>query len=422
MSAVRDHAVVITGLGLISSIGNSSSAVLESLINLRSGVETMQWLAVNKSGISVAGTIKDFDVSGKTWAQWKYPDNYRIRRDAMRGMAPHGVYAVCAALQAINDASLTEEDLSNEFTGLHCASAGSPFLMRQHLNQLYEFGAQRGSPMGIVSTISGTLNFNLGAYFRIKGSNLGFVSACASSSHALAYACEEIRSGRQLRMLVIGAEDLNAESILPFAAMRVLSLNSSSSASRPFDSHRDGFVGTGGAAALILESADLARQRGVHAYAQLQGWGQASDGFSIAGSHEEGEGLARAMTRALKDAALAHEEIQYINAHATSTQVGDVSEAKAIARVFGTHNTPWVSSTKAITGHALSMAGALESAICCLAIKHGFIPGQAHLENVDPQCAHLRLPTRSLHVAPKHIMSNSSGFGGSNVSLIFSSP
>ncbi len=408
--------VAITGIGWITSIGCNADTVRESLLLGRSGIRPVSWF--ENCPVKVAGTIPEFEVSSPSWTQWRYPESYSIRRDALRSLSPHGVYAICSVLQAIAAAGIEVTELSDPHTGLFCASAGSPFLMHHHLSHMDANGGKRGQPMGVVSSICGTLNFNLGAYFKIKGSNLGFVSACASSSHAIAYAMEEIRSGRQQRMVVVGAEEINAPSIVPFSAMRALSLSDQSDASRPFDRSRDGFVGTGGAVTLILESAQLAAKRRAPVLATLVGWGQSADGHNIAISHEQGEGLSRAMQLALNDARLKPEDIGYLNAHATSTQVGDRSEACAIRQVFAAHPDIPVSSTKALTGHALSMSGALETAICCLALQESIAFPQAHLREVDPECAHLNLPQAPLPLEQPYILSNSSGFGGSNVSLI----
>ena len=278
--------------------------------------------------------------------------------------------------------------------------------------------------MGIISSIAGTLNFNLAAHYRISGAVCGFVSACASSSHALGYAMDEIRLGRQQRMLVVGAEDMTAESIISFSSLRALSINPDpATASRPFDRRRDGFVGTGGAVALIVEDAALARRRGVHIYAELIGWGQAGDGYGVATSHPEGAGLREAMRRTLADARVDASDVAYVNAHATSTQAGDRSEALALHAVFTSNGAkPRISSTKALTGHGLSLAGAMEAAFCALAIDEGFIPGAAHLEEPDPVCEGLDLPRASLDEAPRVVLNNSSGFGGSNVCHLLRRP
>jgi len=275
-----------------------------------------------------------------------------------------------------------------------------------------------------VSSIAGTLNFNLAAHYKISGAVCGFVSACASSSHALGYAMDEIRLGRQQRMLVIGAEDMTTESILPFSTLRALSNNPDpATASRPFDRLRDGFVGTGGAVALIVENAELARSRGARIQAELVGWGQAGDGHSVAASHPEGAGLREAMRRTLADARVTPADIAYVNAHATSTPAGDRSEALALQAVFTAAGAkPRISSTKALTGHGLSLAGAMEAAFCTLAIDEKFIPGAAHLGEPDPICAGLDLPRTSLDEAPTLVLNNSSGFGGSNVCHILATP
>jgi len=406
---------VITGLGFITSIGNDKATVLRNLRELRHGFEPFTFFDNPNIPVKVAGTVKGFAFPTPNWRDWRWPANHTIAPEMLRSLPPHGVYAECALQQALAEAGLGADDLSDGGTGLFCASAGSPYMLGQYLSQMYATRGERGNPMGIVSSIAGTLNFNLAAYHHIRGAVCGFVSACTSSSHALGYAMDEIRLGRQRRMLVVGAEDMNTESILPFASLRALSINPDpDTASRPFDRRRDGFVGTGGAVALVVEDAALARRRGAHIYAELAGWGQAGDGHSVAISHPEGTGLREAMRRALADAQVGPRDIDYVNAHATSTPAGDRSEALALQAVFGGAR-PKVSSTKALTGHGLSLAGAMEAAFCALAIADGFIPGAAHLEEPDPDCARLDLPRTSLDVAPRLVLKNSSGFGGSNV-------
>jgi len=252
----------------------------------------------------------------------------------------------------------------------------------------------------------------------------GFVSACASASHALGYACDEIQLGRLRRVIVVGAEELNAETLLPFAAMRVLSGASDPVlASRPFDQGRDGFVGAGGAVALILEEAGLAAERGVRVQAEVAGWGQAADGHSMAMSHPEGAGLRLAMQRALAQSGVKPDEVDYVNAHGTSTPVGDRAEALALRSVFSDVGArPRISSTKALTGHPLSLAGAMEAAFCVLTLTEGFVPGNPHLVAPDPACEGLDLPRTTVAVAPRIVLNNSSGFGGSNVCHVLRTP
>lgn len=408
---------VVTGLGFITSIGNDRGSVIQSLRELRHGFEPHQFLNNPDLPVKVAGTLKGFSFPSPSWRDWSWPSRFAVDRELLRGLPPHGVYAMCAVQQALLEAGLKPGDLSGGDTGLFCASAGSPYLLSHFVQDMHATRGQRGNPMGIISSIAGTLNFNIAAFYKISGAVCGFVSACASSSHALGYAMDEIRLGRQRRMLVVGAEDMTDESILSFASLRALSTNPDpGKASRPFDQRRDGFVGTGGAVALVVEDADLARSRGARIQAELVGWGQAGDGHSVAASHPEGAGLREAMRRTLADGGVGVADISYVNAHATSTPAGDRSEALALQAVFTQGGArPRISSTKALTGHGLSLAGAMEAAFCVLALDEGFIPGCAHLENIDPVCEGLDLPRQSLDEAPSLVLNNSSGFGGSNV-------
>jgi 3-oxoacyl-(acyl-carrier-protein) synthase len=408
---------VVTGLGFITSIGNDRTAVTASLRSGRGGIEAIEFPGLPALSTKVAGTVKEFVVDSPSWRDWRYPARYQLPRETLRSLAPHGLYALCATEQAIADAGLDHDALTDGNTGLYCASAGSAFLLHHNLTQMHAARFERGNPMGVVMSIAGTLNFNLAAHYRIRGAVGGFVAACASSSHALGCAVDDIRLGRQSRMLVVGAEEVNAETVLPFAAMRALSTSADpATASRPFDQARDGFVASGGAVCLILEEGEAARRRGASVYAEIAGWGQAADGYNVAVSHPEGTGLVDAMHRALADAGLAPADIDYVNAHATSTPAGDRSEALALRTVFskvGAH--PSISSTKGLTGHPLSMSGVMEAGFCALAIRHGFIPGNANLVAPDDACADLDLPCSALEQVPDVILNNSSGFGGSNV-------
>ncbi len=415
---------VITGLGFITSIGQGRAAVLDHLREQRHGFEPVEFFDNPNLPVKVAGTVKGFSFPTPNWRDWRWPDNLTVDRELLRGLAPHGVYALCALQEALADAGLQAAQLTDGTTGLFCASAGSPFLLGNFIDQMHATRGERGNPMGIISSIAGTLNFNLAAHYGISGAVCGFVSACASSSHALGYAMDEIRLGRQQRMLVVGAEDLTAESIVAFSSLRALSSNPDpDTASRPFDRGRDGFVGTGGAVAVIVEDLALARERGVHVYAELAGWGQAGDGYAVVASHPQGAGLREAMRRTLVDARVNASEVDYVNAHATSTPAGDRSEALALHAIFTRAGAkPRISSTKALTGHGLSLAGVMEAAFCALAIDDGFVPGTAHLEEPDAVCAGLDLPRASLEVAPRFVLNNSSGFGGSNVCHLLRRP
>jgi 3-oxoacyl-[acyl-carrier-protein] synthase-1 len=412
--------VYITGVGLITSIGNDVPTVSQSLCALRHGFELYPPFQKPDISVKVVGTIKDFVTDTADPEDWLYPPRYSIKREVLRGLAPNSLYAYCAMLQAIDDARLAPEDISNLDTGLYAASGGSPFLTHYHHARMQQFGVMRCSPLGIVASIAGTLNFNLVATFKIYGASCGFSSACASSSHALGFAYDEIATGRQKRMFVVGAEDCNTDSILPFAGMRALSLQSNPDlASRPFDVSRDGFVGTGGGAVLVVESEEEVARRGARAYCEIAGWGQASDGYNVAISHPDGSGLRFAMANAFKATGIEPEAVDYVNAHATSTPIGDTSEARALKAVFrNAAMRPAISSTKALTGHGLSLAGAMESAFCSIAIRDGFMPGSAHITKLDPACDGLNIIRATLSQSPRVVLNNSSGFGGANVCIV----
>ena len=402
----------------MTSIGHDRATVTRALQELRSGIVPWDPLPGVTLPVKVAGTLKGFDLTGVDPAGWSYPDGLNIDRQTARSLAPHGACAVLAVQQALAEAGLNVEDLTDGRTGLACASGGSPEVMYRRISAMERTGWQRGHPLGVVASVAGTLNFNLAAWLGIRGANCGFVSACASSAHALGYACDAIRLGRQDRMIVVGAEDLNVAMLLPFHAMGALSLETDPArASCPFDAGRNGFAGTGGAAVLILESASAAARRSAPRLARLAGWGEAADGFSIAAPHPEGDGVARAMALALTDAGVTPDQVGWVNAHATSTPAGDRAEALALHRVFGAHR-PAISSTKALTGHGLSLAGAMEAAFSVLALQGEFIPGQANLNTVLPEGTGLDIPRETRDINPDWVASNASGFGGFNVCLI----
>jgi 3-oxoacyl-[acyl-carrier-protein] synthase I len=415
-------AVVITGIGFVTSIGHSRAAVSASLRSLTHGLSSWQPVADCEVQLKVAGLVKGFDVNSPNPAAWSWPSEFGISSSDARSMPPNGIYAVAALQQAVKEAGLAEADLRDGSTGLFCASGGSARMLHQHLNKIEASGWRRIHPHAVIASIAGSLNFHLAALLGIRGASCGFVSACSSGSHALGYAMDEIRLGRQERVIVVGAEDLNAESSIPFAGMSALSAQSDPAlASRPFDRGRDGFVPSGGAAALVLESASSANARGARPLAQMLGWGQACDGHHVAMPHSEGRGIRDAMKLALRDAKAAASDVGYVNAHATSTPAGDRAEARALHEIFRGHS-PAVSSTKALTGHGLSLSGAMEAAFCVLALDEGFTPGQAHLVEPDEDSARLNLPRETLSQQPRLALNNSSGFGGSNVAHVFSTP
>ncbi len=301
-NSARDRRVVVTGLGFITSIGNSRADVLKSLRECRTGIEIYPELERPGVPVRLAGTVKGFEFPELRPDEWTYPAGHEIRREHLRSMSPNALYAFCAMEDAIADARLPRELVSNPRTGAMCASNGSAWLTYEYLKIMLEKGPQRCNPMAMVASIAGTLNMNLVACFSIKGHSLGFSSACASSAHALGAAFDRIRADRQDTVFVVGAEDCNLFSILPFVGTRALT-TSSDPAIRPcaFDRKRDGFVVTGGAVVLVLEELEHAQRRGAPIHAEMLGWGEASDGYTVMAPEPEGDGLARAMENALNE-------------------------------------------------------------------------------------------------------------------------
>lgn len=417
--STNSRRVVVTGLGLITSIGNDRAEVLQSLRECRTGIEYFAPLDRDGVPIRLAGTVKGFEFPELQTDEWVYPDDYEIPRTQLRSMSPNVVYGYCAMQQAIADARLTPELVSNPRTGAMCASAGSPWLTNDYLDMMLKKGPQRVNPMAMIACIAGTLNMNLVASFGIKGASLGFSSACASSAHALGAAFDKIRMNRQDIVFVAGAEECNLFSVLPFVATRALTTSKDPSVSPcAFDRKRDGFVVGGGGAVVVLEELEHARRRGAPIHAEMLGWGEASDGYSVMAPEPEGDGLARAMQAAINESGISAGEVDYINAHGTATQIGDVAEIRAIRRVFSDTKIPHVSSTKSITGHGLSLAGAMETAFCCLALEEGVTPVSANITELDPAFESAGIVTGPIDFAPKVALTNSSGFGGTNVAAI----
>lgn len=415
----KHRRVVITGLGFITSIGNSRAEVLESLLHQRNGIEVHPDLATeSKSPVKLAGTIKGFNCAGEDPDDWTFPQQIDLSRKQLRSMAPHVVYAYFAMREALADAGLTPELVSDPRTGLLCASGGSPRLTYRHLTRMFEVGPLKCNPFALPASITGTLSFNLVAVFQIHGGCVGFVSACSSSTHALGYGLDLIRQDRQDRIIVVGAEECDAFTILPFAGVRALTRSTDpSKAPCAFDVKRDGFASTGGAAVVVMEEMETARARNAPIYAEVLGWGQSSDGYNIMAPEPNGEGLTRAIRAALEDSRVTPDEIDYVNAHATATPLGDVAEIRAIQKVF-TDNSPWISSIKSQTGHGLSMAGSLETGICALAIREKFTPVSIKITELDPACANSRIVTKPIDHVPRTILKNSSAFGGANVAVV----
>ena len=341
--------IVVTALGFITSIGNDRDEVLRSLKECRTGIEPFPEFTGTDVPVKLAGTVKGFQFPTPYFEDWTYPSDYTLTREQLRPMAPNSLYAYCAMQQAIQQARLTPDLISNPRTGIMCASGGSMWLAHDNLQTMLTRGVARCQPMGIINSIPGSLYINLVSCFKIKGGSVGFSSACSSSAHALGAACDLIRLGRQDIVFVVGAEDCNKISILPFAGIRALSIQTDPEKTPcAFDVKRDGFVGTGGAAVLVLEELEHARRRDATICAEVLGWGQSSDGYNVLAPDPNGDGLARAMEETLREAGLQPEEVGYINAHATSTPAGDISECRAIRSVFRNGQLPHVSSTKSL--------------------------------------------------------------------------
>ncbi len=415
--------VVVTGLGAVSPIGHTTKTILSNLREQRHNFKRLPgYTDFKRSKVFIGTDIPDFQTHSRLSEDWTCPYPTCFSKDELRSLNPHTYYAYQATLQALEEAGLSTKELGEE-TGLFTASPGSISNIYSSLTELHEYGVSRSNPYGIVNSVVGTLSWNLSALFKIKGSNCGFASACASSSHALGFAYDQIALGRQDRVIVTGAEDGDVLGVLPFGVMRALSTSEDpDAASLPFDSRRSGFVGCGGATTIVLESEIAAAERGAQVLAEFHGWGQSSDGYHPAAPIPDGSGLSRAIVGALKSSDFKPDSIEYINAHATGTQIGDLAEIRAIKHVFGESPKFPVSSTKGLTGHGLSYAGILEIALCIRALREGFTPGTANLLDPDPQSKGLHLPKDNLDSGSRRFLSNSSGFGGANVCLAMQLP
>ena len=410
--------VVVTGIGVVTSLGCDVETVVEQLRKGHHGFSKVDLRPGFNLPIKVVGLVKGYEFPSADIRDWRVPTCSKVDVLDEPTLPPHGVYAIDALEQALEQAGLGSDLLQDGSTGLFTASSGSPMLLRHHLGVYAEGGSQRGHPLGLIRAVAGTLNFNLASRYGIRGATCGFVSACASSSHALGYAYDEIALGRQDRMLVVGAEECLAENVLPFDAMRALSTSADPDrACCPFDRERSGFVVCGGAVAMVLERASVAKTTPL---ARMLGWGQASDGYHVASPHPEGAGLATAMSRALRSTAVKPSEIDYVNAHATSTQAGDRAEASALRTILEDGRGPAIVSTKGLTGHGLSLSGILEAALTVLSLERGFVPANRNLSQPDASCEGLNLPTGMLERDLRFALNNSSGFGGANVCHVFS--
>ena len=403
--------VVVTGLGALAPNGSDLKSFWDGLINGRSGIGFISRFDTTDHRAKIAGEVKDFDLS------------LALDSKEVRTNDPFTHYGVYAATQAVADAGLTIDERNAERVGVIWGSGiGGIATHEQQHSVLMEKGPKRISPflvpMMIVDMAAGMISMKLGA----KGPNFATVSACASASHAIGEAARKIQYGDADVMITGGSEAaVTATSVGGFASSRALSMRNDepTRASRPFDKDRDGFVMGEGAGAIVLEELGAAQARGATIYGEFLGLGFTADAYHQTAMAPEAEGGTRAIGLALADAGLGRESIDYINAHGTSTPMGDSQETAAIKNSFGDHaRSLAVSSTKSMTGHLLGAAGAIETIACLMAIKEGVVPPTINYETPDPECDLDYVPNEAREMEVHYALNNSFGFGGHNASLI----
>lgn len=397
--------VVVTGMGIVSCLGNSTSEVTDSL---REG----------KSGIRFNETYKELGFRSQVCGMVDV-DTSVIDRKIRRFMGESAMYAYLSMEQAIADSGLTPEMVSNDRTGLIAGSGGASCSSQvEAVDIMREKGVKRIGAFMVPRIMTSTVSACLATAYKIRGVNYSMSSACATSAHCIGHAMEQIQNGKQDIVFAGGGEEEDWSLTMLFDAMGALSFkynDTPEAASRPFDSGRDGFVIAGGGGMLVLEELEHARKRGANIIAELTGYGATSDGYDMVAP--SGEGAARCMQQAM---ATVDGNIDYINAHGTSTPVGDVAEMKAVRNVFG-DKVPTISSTKSLTGHSLGATGVQEAIYSLLMLQNGFVAGTANLENPDEELEGMPIVGPASRQAElDHVMSNSFGFGGTNASLIFS--
>jgi len=395
---------VITGIGVVSSIGNNKEEVLESLKTGKSGIAFNQEFADYKLRSNVSGKI-DIDVKA------------HVDRKAMRFMGDAAAYSYISMTQAIEDSGLSDDQVSNERTGIIVGSGGGSSKWQvEAADILREKGVKRVGPYMVPRTMASTTSACLATPFKIKGVNYSISSACATSAHCIGNAVEQIQLGKQDVVFAGGGEELHWTLAMEFDAMGALSTKYNETpekASRTYDANRDGFVISGGGGIVVVEELEHALARGAHIYAEIAGYGATSDGYDMVAP--SGEGAARCMRQAMQDV----DSIDYLNTHGTSTPVGDVKELGAIQEVFG-GKSPMISATKAMTGHALGAAGVHEAIFSLLMLEHSFVAPSINIDELDEQATGLDIITERRDVELNTVMSNSFGFGGTNATLVMS--
>jgi len=402
--------VVVTGIGIVSSIGNNTEEVSESLMKGKSGITRNEDMASHGFRSQIAGNIK-LDVS-------EYID-----KRTLRFMGLGAAYSHIAMEQAIMDAGLKGKEVSHTRTGLVAGSGGpsTSAMLAAHQTVLKNTSPKRIGPFAVPKCMSSTISANLATAFKIKGVNYSITSACSTSLHCIGNAADQILMNKQDIMFAGGGEELDWTLSCLFDAMGAMSSNFNDTpqqASRPFDANRDGFVIAGGGGMVVLEELEHAKARGADIYAEITGFGATSDGHDMVAP--SGEGGERAMRLALGTLP-AGRDISYINAHGTSTPVGDVGEVEAVRRVFENKNMPLISSTKSMTGHSQGATGAQEAIYCLLMLKNNFIAPSINIQELDAAIKPSEIACELVEgVSHDTIMTNSFGFGGTNGSMLLS--
>ncbi|MBX2996003.1 MAG: beta-ketoacyl-ACP synthase II [Bdellovibrionaceae bacterium] len=405
--------VVVTGIGAITPLGLTLEESWKNAIAGKSGIAPITKFDTTGFDVTFAGEVKNFN-----------PDAF-IPKKEQKKMDPFIHYAVAATKMALDNAKLEITPELGERTGclIGVGMGGLPTIEEQY-RKLLEKGPSRLSPFFIPAVITNLASGQVSIMFNVKGPNYSITSACASGAHSIGDSAKYIADGHCDVMIAGGSEStVCAMGIGGFAAMRALSTRNDApeKASRPFDKDRDGFVLAEGAAILILESLEHAEKRGATILCEITGYGVSSDAYHMTSPAPEHAGAQKSIRMAMADSGLKLEDISYVNAHGTSTPVGDELESIAIERVFGDHaKKMWVSSTKSMMGHALGAAGAIESAFCIMALKDQIAPPTINLDNPDPQCRLDFVPHEARSGKLNHVLNNSFGFGGTNASVIFS--
>ena len=400
--------VVVTGLGLISPLGNNVSSSWSACVAGESGITNFD-NSIENSPVTIGGRIKNLDVSS-------FIDPKDIRR-----LDTFIQYGYIAAQEAINDSGFLDTDINFDKVGVNYGSGiGGLETIEQNHKLLLENGYKKVSPFFVPGSIVNMVSGYISLKFGLRGGNISTVTACSTGSHSIGLAARSIAYGESDIMVAGGSEMASTPlAISGFIASRALSTsNNPKTASRPWDIDRDGFVLSDGAGALILEDLDHAINRKANIYAEIIGFGTSSDAYHITAPPDDGRGAALSMKNALNDAKINPDDVDYINAHGTSTPLGDLAEATAISDVF-TNKIPSISSTKSMTGHTLGAAGAIESIFSILSINNSIIPPTINLDNLDPKC-HLDFTPHEARSASINIaINNSFGFGGTNSTLVF---